>query len=125
VLWLLEQNDHAEVVEAALREKVIPPDFRFPMVDGRLALARLCALKGRHDEASHWFTEARHILAEQRARPLLAITDYDEALMHLRRGEPEDLDPARSLLNTARRQFEEIGMTGWMRRADELQARLG
>ena len=34
----------AAIVEQALREKVIAPDFRDAMVDGRLALARLCAL---------------------------------------------------------------------------------
>src|SRR5207245_31942 len=42
-LWLLERLDHAAVVERALRDKVVTPDFRSPMVDGRLALGRICA----------------------------------------------------------------------------------
>jgi hypothetical protein len=95
------------------------------MVDGRLALARLCALTGRVDEAVSWFAEARRVLVQQGALHLLAITDYDEALMNVRLGEPGDLDRARPLLDSARRQFEEVGMTGWTRRADELARRLG
>jgi hypothetical protein len=35
------------------------------------------------------------------------------------------VDIAKPLLNAARQQFEAIGMTGWIRRADELEARLG
>jgi class 3 adenylate cyclase/tetratricopeptide (TPR) repeat protein len=125
VLWVSERLDHVEVIEQALREKVIVPDFRSPMVDGRLALARLCALTGRHDEAVSWFTAAREALAEQGARPLLAICDYDEALMYARRGDPGDAALARPLLDAARRQFEAIGMTGWIPRAERLSERLG
>jgi hypothetical protein len=95
------------------------------MVDGRLALARLCALQERHDEARRWFAESRGVLSEQGARPLLAIVDYDEALMYVRRGEAGDPDRARPLLDAACNQFEEIGMTGWIRRADELRRQLG
>ena len=58
-LWRLERRDQVGVVEQAVREKVLKPDFRSTMVDGRLALARLCALSGRHDEAQRWFAEAR------------------------------------------------------------------
>ena len=46
-LWLTERTDHIEVIERNIREKVIEPDFRWPMMDGRLALARLCALQRR------------------------------------------------------------------------------
>jgi hypothetical protein len=124
-LWVLERLDHLDVVERALREKVVAPDFRAPMIDARLALARLCALSGRHDEAPHWFAEARRVLTEQGARPLLAVADHDEALMLLRRGEPGNVQRARPLLESAHRQFELIGMPGWIRRAEELGRRLG
>jgi tetratricopeptide (TPR) repeat protein len=124
-LWVTERLDHLDTIEAALRIKVVEPDFRCEMVDGRLALAQLCALTGRHDEAASWFAEARRVLDEQGALPLLAIADYDEALMYVRRGQPGDIDRARPVLDAARRQFEEIGMTGWTRRADELARRLG
>jgi hypothetical protein len=108
ILWLLERLDHADVVERAQREKVLSPDFRHAMVDGRLAMARLCGLTGRHDEALSWFADARRVLTEQGARPLLAIADYDEALMYFRRGEPGDVDRARPSLDA-----------GWIRRADD------
>jgi class 3 adenylate cyclase len=125
VLWLLERLDYAELIEQTLRKKVVTPDFRTPLSDGRLALARLCALSGRDDEALSWFTEARRVLRAQSALPLLSLADYDEALMFVRRGGPGDLDRARPLLDAARCQFAAIGMTGWIRRADELASRLG
>jgi DNA-binding CsgD family transcriptional regulator len=118
VLWLLERTDHVQVVERALLEKVVAPDFRTPMVDGRLALARLCALQGRNDEALKWLAEARRVLEEQSALPLLAISDFDEALMCLRWGGTAT-DRIRPLLENAQRQFSSLGMTGWMRRAEE------
>ena len=87
-LWRLQRLDHLEVIERALREKVIAPDFRYAMVDGRQALAWLCALSGRTEEAAGWFAEARRVLGEQGALPLLAQCDYDEALMYHRLGTP-------------------------------------
>jgi hypothetical protein len=123
-LWSLERFDHGDSVERALREKVIPADFRFA-VEGRLALARLCAVTGRHDEAQQWFADARRRLDEEGSRPLRALCDFDEALMLARRDDVGDAARARPLLATARKQFEEIGMTGWLRRADDLETRLG
>jgi hypothetical protein len=124
-LWLLERLDHIDVVERAVRDKVIAPDFRFPLMDGRLALARLCALTGRYDEAHAWFAQARRALADQGVRPLLAVCDHDEALMLARRRGPGDTAAAGPLLESARGQFEDLGMTGWLRRADELARRIG
>ncbi|MGH9037840.1 MAG: hypothetical protein ACRD0O_18945, partial [Acidimicrobiia bacterium] len=123
-LWVMERHDHLELIEATVREKVVAPDFRNPMVDGRLTLARLCALTGRQDEAVSWFAKAREVLTEQGAGPLLAIADYDEALMYSRGNEPGDAEAAQTLLQPARAQFEAIGMNGWIRRADELAAQL-
>ena len=94
-LWLLERSDHAEAIERALRDKVITPDFRYPATSGHLPLARLCALSARHDEAVRWFAEGRRVLAEARARPVLAICDHDEALMYARRAGPGDTERAR------------------------------
>jgi hypothetical protein len=124
-IWRLERLEHAAVVEYAVREKVIQPDFRTPMADGRLALARVCALQGRHDEAQKWLGEARRVLDQQRALPLLAIADFDEALMSVRRGGPRHQERALPVLDAARAQFTELGMTGWQRRADELHRQLG
>jgi tetratricopeptide (TPR) repeat protein len=120
-LWWLERLDHAAVVERALHEKVIGPDFRDMEVDGRLSVARLCTLQGRHDEAETWFADARRVLTEQGARPLLAVTDLDEARLCRRRGGPGDDERADRLLAAARDQFEVIGMTGWVQRAESLR----
>jgi hypothetical protein len=120
ILWELDRLDHAAVIERALRERVIEPDFRHPIVDARLSMARLCALSGRYDEACTWFREARRVLDEQGARPLRAFCDHDEALMYVRRGKEGDSDRARPLLAAALTQFEALGMTGWVRRAQEL-----
>jgi tetratricopeptide (TPR) repeat protein len=118
-LWLLDRRDHLRSVEAALRLTALPADFRFPMMDLRLSLARLCAVDGRPDEAIHWFGQARPVLEEQGARPLRAITDFDEALMHARLG---DHASARPLLAAASGQFQRIGMTGWLRQAEQVAA---
>jgi tetratricopeptide (TPR) repeat protein len=120
-LWLLGRHDHAERLEFNLREKTLAPDFRFPHTDARLALARLCALTGRFDEARKWFEKARRVLEEQGARPLRAITDFDEAWMEVRRGREGDRRRGSALLEDVRESFESIGMPGWLRRADELR----
>jgi len=112
-LWLLDRRDHLAAVAGALREKALPSDFRFPMTDARLALARLCALAGDRDEARHWFDAARDVLDAQGARPLRAVVDHDEALMHRRAGDPRAAAP---LTEAARTAFVRLGMTGWVRR---------
>jgi tetratricopeptide (TPR) repeat protein len=122
-LWLLERTDHIEVFERNIREKVVAPDFRYTMCDGRLSLARLCALQRRYDEAVEWFAKSRAVLEEQGARPLRAIADLDEALMYVRRGAAGDKSRARSLLKAAIDQFRSLGMTGWLRRAEGLVTR--
>ena len=44
--------------------------------------------------------------------------------MFARRAGVGDADRARPLLVAARQQFDDIGMTGWRRRADEVEAQL-
>jgi class 3 adenylate cyclase len=123
-LWLAGRSKHAAMIERNIRDKVVAPDFRFPMRDGRQAVGRLCALQGRCEEASEWFAKARIVLDEQGARPLRAIVDYDEALMYARRNEPGDRERARPLLEVALGQFRTLGMPGWIRRAETLHATL-
>jgi hypothetical protein len=113
VLWVLERTDHADEIELSLKEKVLTPDFRFPMQDGRLSMARLSAMRGDQDAARDWFSRARTALEEQGARPLLAITDLNEAEMYLRSGMAADADPAAGLLARAIDAFEALGMPGW------------
>jgi class 3 adenylate cyclase len=119
--WLTEHTEHVELLEDAVREKLLAPDFRHPSVDARLAMAQLSALQGRVDEATGWFARARDTLGAIGARPLRAIVDHDEAVMHARRGNVAAAYPP---LDAAVRQFREIGMPGWVRRAARLSATL-
>jgi hypothetical protein len=123
-LWIANRTDHVDAIERALRDKVVGPDFRYVMTDGRLALAQVCALQGSYDEASRWFADSRRVTEEDHHRPMRAIADYDEALMYVRRGAEGDAARAGALLEAARPQFREIGMTGWLRDAEELLAKL-
>ena len=119
VLWSLDRTESASIIEHCILNKILVPDFRYPMRDSRLSLARLCALQNRFDEASDWFARAREVLDEQGARPLRALADYDEATMYLRRSVNGDMRSALPLLESARDQFRSIGMTGWLQRADD------
>jgi tetratricopeptide (TPR) repeat protein len=123
VLWLLERRDHLDVLERSLWEKVLRPDFRTPLRDARLSLARLCALDARYDEAIDWFAQARTVLDEQGQRPLRAIVDYDEALMYERRGAAGDYARALPLVDIALDQFRTLGMPVWIRRGEALLKR--
>ncbi|HEY4411087.1 MAG TPA: AAA family ATPase [Acidimicrobiia bacterium] len=115
-LWVLGRTEYADVVERALREKVIAPDFRCGMVDGRLALGRLCAVQGRHDEALRWWDEAGRVLQAQQAATLLAVVDHDAGVVLTQRGRPGDAASAEERFVAARRQFAALGMPGWARR---------
>lgn len=122
-LWLVGRTDHAARIETCLRDKVLPGDLRDYLREVRLSIAQLCALQGRVDEAQHWFAEARRTLDRRGARTLRAIADYDEALMFARRAAPGDRERASALGDAATRQFEALGMTGWVRRAAALLQR--
>ena len=117
-LWRLGRQDHIETLDRNIREKIVAPDFRHPMIDGRLSLARLCVLQERYDEAIEWFARARSVLEEQGARPLLAITQFDQAVALFRRGGLRDREEARQHLHAATEEFQALGMTGWLRRAE-------
>jgi tetratricopeptide (TPR) repeat protein len=121
-LWMLSRTEHIDAIERNLRQKVLEPDFRHPMIDGRLALAQLCALQGRYEEAVAAFDRARAVLEEQEARSLRAIVDFDEGVMYLRRARQGDRRLARPLLRVALEQFRILGMRGWVRQAEQLLA---
>jgi tetratricopeptide (TPR) repeat protein len=123
-LWAADRTDYLDVIERNVRRKVVEPDFRYPEVDGRSSLAHLCALSGRFEEAGQWFARARAVLDEQGARPLRAIVDFDEALMYARRAGDGDRERAIPLIDAALTQFQDIGMTGWVRRGEDLRKQL-
>jgi ATP/maltotriose-dependent transcriptional regulator MalT len=123
-LWFADRTDHASTIERNLTAKTLAADFRYPMVDARQSMARLCALQGRHEQAAEWFAKARDVLDEQRARPLRAVVDYDEALMFVRRGRRGDRNRALPLLDAALTQFRALDMPGWIERGKRLRRSL-
>jgi hypothetical protein len=52
-----------------------------------------------------------------------AIVDYEEALMYLRRSTPGDEERAQPLLEQASQQFRALGLTGWIKRAEQASKR--
>ena len=120
-LWLTGLDRHVELAGRLVDER-LARDLRGPMSDMRLCKARLAALGGDAREAGRWFAESRLVLDEAGARPLRAIVDFDEGLMHHRLGAHGDGRLRAQLLDDAIRQFAELGMTGWLRRAHTLVA---
>ena len=55
---------------------------------------------------------------------LRAITDFEEARMLARRGDPGDAERALLRIDAAVRRFESIGMPGWVSRAQALRSDL-
>jgi hypothetical protein len=123
-LWMLGSSESASIIEDCIFTKVLPPDFRYPMRDARLSMARLSAVQNRYDEAVIWFDRARRALDEQGARPLRTIADYDEGLMYRRRNREGDVERAISFLQAAATQFRALGMGGWLGRAESALAEL-
>jgi class 3 adenylate cyclase/tetratricopeptide (TPR) repeat protein len=124
-LWTLGRRDLAEVIERNLRAKWLAPGWSYLEADVRFALGLLCGLQERGDEASQWFAKARFVLEEESKRVFRAQVDLYEAHMFVRRAAPGDRERALPLLDAALRQFEAIGMPGWIRRAEELRRELG
>lgn len=112
VHWLARRADHTELLARNAAEKVLEADFRYPMTDVRLTLARLAAVRGRDDEALDWFAQARAVLNEQGALPLSVVLDHDEAVVQLRTGHRRE---ASFLHARALAAAEELGMKGWAR----------
>ncbi len=73
-LWLTNRTDYIDVIESSIREKVLIPDFRCPMRDARLSMARLCALQGRYAEALDWLNQGAGDL--RRGRSASAACDH-------------------------------------------------
>ena len=112
VHWLAGRADHADLLARNAAKKVLIADFRYPMTDVRLTLARLAAVRGHDDEALGWFEQARTVIGEQGALPLSVAADHDEALVQLRTGHPREASALRArALVTAKK----LGMRGWVR----------
>jgi DNA-binding CsgD family transcriptional regulator len=89
-------------------------------VSNELAVAQTAALVGNLEDALAWFQRARVALEANGKRPVRAIVHFDEALALHRAGRPGAGPP----LARARAEFERLGMTQWVERADALHGRL-
>ncbi|KAA0232871.1 MAG: hypothetical protein EDR02_15585 [Actinobacteria bacterium] len=116
-LWQLDRPDHADFLEVNVRTKVVEPDFRAPMTDGRLELARIATLLRDADASAEWFDRARHHLDETGERPLRAILDVDDALARIRLH--KDAEAAHRLARCAYERFSDLEMSGWQDRVVE------
>ncbi|MEX2238509.1 MAG: helix-turn-helix transcriptional regulator [Dehalococcoidia bacterium] len=108
----------AAALRVSLERKIMPQDFRAPMMDSSRALGQLLCLSGQPDGAHEWFVFARKVLDEQRARPLRALVDFNEAQMWSCVAGSEGR--SQILADAALRQFEELGMKGWSQKTERL-----
>ncbi|MDQ3963886.1 MAG: AAA family ATPase [Actinomycetota bacterium] len=83
-------------------------------------LALLATTLQKWDDAETHFEDAIARHASIGALPLLAHSRHEYAAMLLRRGHEADLDRARDLLREAIASYRDLGMTGWIERAQKL-----
>jgi tetratricopeptide (TPR) repeat protein len=117
----LEDADTA----ATIYERLLPHRERnaFAMIEfavGSVArpLGLLARVLGRVDEAVEHLERALEMNARMGARPWAAHTSRDLALILVRAGDPATERPA-ALLDKALAEYRALGMTPWVRRAEE------
>lgn len=117
--WLIPDvpEETLAILERNIEEKILAPDLRSPMVDGRRAMGLIHGLRGERDAASKWFARAYGVLDQQGARPLRTITLYDEARLYLESDEQADRERGAELLRRALADFEALDLDGWARQA--------
>jgi tetratricopeptide (TPR) repeat protein len=76
----------------------------------RRYLALTAAARGEHDLALERLAEARRACERLGYAPMLAVIDFDEARMRVRRGGPDDVARARELLRSATRRADAVGV---------------
>jgi DNA-binding CsgD family transcriptional regulator len=117
-VWEMRAADLAEqlIPNAQIVADCDPREFY--MTSSDLTVAQLSAVSGNIDQALNYFERAR-VTHERRGQPVLrAIVDYDEALTRLEHHQPG----AARLLDSARAQFQALGMREWLRRLSVLEA---
>jgi tetratricopeptide (TPR) repeat protein len=98
-----------ELLEPLAHRNVVSPTgiFAGPMTR-YLALA--AAARGDYDVALERLDEARQACERLGYRPMLAVIDFDEARMRIRRGHDGDVERARELLHSATARAEAVGV---------------
>jgi len=105
--------ERARVLEDMLapiadRNVVTPTGIFAGPVSRYLALA--AAARGEYDLALERLDQARQACERLGYRPMLAVIDFDEARMRVRRGEDGDVDRARELIRSATERAEAVGV---------------
>jgi ATP/maltotriose-dependent transcriptional regulator MalT len=118
--WELGEAEHARELRRMAFDLIASEVRDYTPVSSELTVARAAALLDDLDEARSYFDRARAVLDERGTRPLRAIVDYDEALVLRQR----DAAVAADLLESARAEFAELEMKGWLERADTLLSSL-
>jgi tetratricopeptide (TPR) repeat protein len=83
-------------------------------------LGLLAATMSRWDEAEKHYREALNVNARMGARPWLAHTQHQYAIMLLARGHSEDLERANSLLEEALYAAKEMEMASLAKRIEAI-----
>jgi hypothetical protein len=120
-LWVLDRTDRLDVIEAAIRSKLVEPGLQYPEYVNELALAQACALTGRVDEARQWVTKAHATVDDDGRPPLHVHIDSFEAEWELRLGDGGDAGRCRSAIDRARGACAHPAMAPWLPRLDALE----
>jgi class 3 adenylate cyclase len=117
---------------AALYEEMLPFAHRNVVVGGGWVcwgstsryLGMLATTLERYDDAERHFAVALQMNELLKARPMVALTRFELALMLAARGRPEDLTRADDLVGEVLRSGGELGMRSLVERAFGLRVRL-
>jgi class 3 adenylate cyclase len=120
-LWILDRTDHLEVIEANIRSKLVDNGLLYPEVLNELALAQVCALTGRREEAREWVTKGHTFVTAQGVQPLDVHIDSFEAEWELRLGTDGDAGRCRAAIERARAGCTDPAMAPWLPRLDALE----
>jgi tetratricopeptide (TPR) repeat protein len=116
----LEDADRAEALYPVLLPYAECNVYASPEValgSAARPLGLLAATVSRWDDAERLFELALEMNVGMGARPWVAHTQHDHARMLIRRGAPKDESRAGELLQAARHDYKQLGMTGWVESA--------
>jgi hypothetical protein len=120
-LWVLDRTDHLDVIEAAIRSKLLEPGLKYPEYVNELALAQACALTGRVDEGREWVAKAHATVDDDGRPPLQVHISAFEAEWELRLGDDGDAARCRAAIERGRTGCDHPAMAPWLPRLDPLE----
>jgi len=118
-IWELSEYEFASSTRQLALDLIAAGVGGGPNHSPELSVARMAGLLGDLTEAETYFAQARRITAALGQRPLVAIANYDEALVRVRLKVPDRVRTT-SLLDAALAEFGSLGMAEWAQRAQVL-----